>query len=216
MEAKDYLKYIVEEIHSTVFATVDQEGRPITCAIDMMDWDEGGLYFLTAKGKNFYDRLKANENIAFTAMKGEDTLSCVAVSVQGKANEIGPDSLPDLFRKNPYMEKIYPDVRSRGALTVFKISEGTGEWFDLSKQPVERASFSFGGARQGAEGYFVTDQCIGCKLCYARCPQKCIDITGIPVRILQKHCLHCGNCLEICPAGAVERRQGACGKAGME
>ena len=116
MEAKDYLKYIVEEIHSTVFATVDQEGRPVTCAIDMMDWDEGGLYFLTAKGKNFYDRLKANENIAFTAMKGEDTLSCVAVSVQGKANEIGPDSLPDLFRKNPYMEKIYPDVRSRGAL----------------------------------------------------------------------------------------------------
>ena len=216
MEAKDYLKYIVEEIHSTVFATVDQEGRPITCAIDMMDWDEGGLYFLTAKGKNFYDRLKANENIAFTAMKGEDTLSCVAVSVQGKANEIGPDSLPDLFRKNPYMEKIYPDVRSRSALTVFKISEGTGEWFDLSKQPVERASFSFGGAREEAEGYFVTDQCIGCKLCYARCPQKCIDITSIPVRILQKHCLHCGNCLEICPAGAVERRQWVRGKAGME
>ena len=216
MQAKDYLQYIVEKIHSTVFATVDGEGRPVTCAIDIMDYDESGLYFLTAKGKNFYDRLKANENIAFTAMKGEDTLSCVAVSVQGKANEIGPDSLPDLFRKNPYMEKIYPDVRSRGALTVFKISEGTGEWFDLSKQPVERASFSFGGAWQGAEGYFVTDQCIGCKLCYARCPQKCIDITGIPVRILQKHCLHCGNCLEICPAGAVERRQWARGKAVME
>lgn len=40
METRDYLKYIVEEIHSTVFATVDKEGR-----------------------------LKMNENIAFTAMK---------------------------------------------------------------------------------------------------------------------------------------------------
>ena len=115
MQTRDYLKYIVEEIHSAVFATADCEGRPVTCAIDIMDYDESGLYFLTAKGKNFYDRLKANENIAFTAMKGEDPLSCVAVSVQGKAEEIGPDNLPALFRKNPYMEKIYPDVRSRSA-----------------------------------------------------------------------------------------------------
>ena len=88
MQTRDYLKYIVEEIHSAVFATVDGEGRPVTCAIDIMDYDESGLYFLTAKGKNFYERLKANENIAFTAMKGEDTLSCVALSVQGKAKEI--------------------------------------------------------------------------------------------------------------------------------
>lgn len=143
MQTKEYLEYIVDHIHSTVFATVDSQGRPVTCAIDLMDYDENSLYFLTAKGKNFYDRLKANENIAFTAMKGEDTLSCVAVSVQGKAKEIGPDRLPDLFRKNPYMEKIYPDVRSHSALTVFKIYEGTGEWFDLSKLPIERASFFF-------------------------------------------------------------------------
>ena len=171
-----------------------------------MDYGESGLYFLTAKGKNLYDRLKSNENIAFTAMKGEDTLSCVAVSVQGKAKEIGPDRLPDLFRKNPYMAKIYPDERSRSALTVFKIYEGTGEWFDLSKLPIERAGFSFGGAQEKETGYFVTDKCIGCKLCYSKCPQKCIDITQKPVVIRQENCLHCGNCFEICPAGAIERR----------
>ena len=119
---------------------------------------KNSLYFLTAKGKNFYDRLKANENIAFTAMKGEDTLSCVAVSVQGKAKEIGPDRLPDLFRKNPYMEKIYPDVRSHSALTVFKIYEGTGEWFDLSKLPIERASFFFGGAQTKRDRLFCDGQ----------------------------------------------------------
>lgn len=206
MQARNYLKYIVEEIHSTVFATVDSAGRPVTCAIDIMDYDESGLYFLTAKGKNFYDRLKANENIAFTAMKGEGTLSCIAVSVQGKVKELGPDGLSTLFEKNPYMEKIYPDVRSRSALTVFQIYEGIGEWFDLSKLPIERANFSFGGVETKENGYFVTDKCIGCKLCYSKCPQKCIDITQKPVVIQQEHCLHCGNCFEICPARAIERR----------
>lgn len=206
MNVQDYFVVIVNQIHSSAFATVDGYGRPVTCAIDMMDYDENGLYFLTAKGKNFYDRLKANENIAFTAMKGDNTLSCVAVSVQGKAREIGPDKLPELFRRNPYMEKIYPDPRSRSALTVFKIYEGTGEWFDLSQLPIERASFSFGGAPAKETGYFVTDKCIGCKLCYSKCPQKCIDISGKPVVIRQEHCLHCGNCFEICPAGAIERR----------
>ena len=58
MEAKDYLAYIVNEIHTTIVATVDDEGLPVTAAIDMMDSDENSLYFLTAKGKGFYDRLK--------------------------------------------------------------------------------------------------------------------------------------------------------------
>ena len=157
MKVQDYFDFIVKQVHSAVFATVDREGRPVTCAIDIMDYDESGLYFLTARGKDVYDRLKANEHVAFTAMRGEDPLSCVAVSVHGNAKEIGPDRLPELFRKNPYMEKIYPDVRSRSALTVFQIYAGSGEWFDLSKRPIERDSFSFGGAQAKETGYFVTD-----------------------------------------------------------
>ena len=43
METVDYLKYIVEEIHSAVSATVDNMGHPVTCAIDLMDYDESGL-----------------------------------------------------------------------------------------------------------------------------------------------------------------------------
>lgn len=206
METKDYLKYIVEEIHSTVFATVDEENKPVTCAIDMMDYDDHSLYFLTAKGKSFYDRLRANPNIAFTAMKGKDTLSSVAVSLQGKAKEIGAEKIPELFDKNSYMQKIYPTKESRLTLTVFQIYEGVGEWFDLSKSPIERASFRLGQASTKETGYFVSDKCIGCKLCYSKCPQKCIDITGKPVIIDQSHCLHCGNCFEICPARAIERR----------
>ena len=51
--AESYLRYIVNEIHTTIVATVDDEGLPVTAAIDMMDADENGLYFLTARGKSF-------------------------------------------------------------------------------------------------------------------------------------------------------------------
>lgn len=54
----EYFEYIVENFHTVVFSTVNEKGYPITCAIDIMDFDEQGLYFLTAKGKSFYTRLK--------------------------------------------------------------------------------------------------------------------------------------------------------------
>lgn len=183
MTIREYFSFIVDEIHSTVIATVDDNGLPVTCAIDIMDFDENGLYFLTAKGKGFYDRLKKQGFIALTGMRGKDTLSCVAVSVRGKVREVGTTLLPTLFQKNPYMNEIYPSVESMSALTVFQLYEGSGEWFDLSKKPIERADFTFGGGKANQERYFVTDKCIGCKLCYSRCPQKCIDIEKKPVVI---------------------------------
>lgn len=147
MTIQEYFSFIVDEIHSTVIATVDDNGLPVTCAIDIMDFDENGLYFLTAKGKGFYDRLKKQNFIALTGMRGRDTLSCVAVSVRGKVREIGSTLLPILFQKNPYMNEIYPTVESMSALTVFQLYEGSGEWFDLSKKPIERANFTFGGGK---------------------------------------------------------------------
>ena len=205
MTTKEYFDYIVEQIHSTVVATVDEDGLPVTCVIDMMYADDNGLYFLTAKGKNFYQRLKDKDYLALSGKKGEDTMSCTAISVSGKVRELGSDMLPLLFEKNPYMFEIYPTEESRKALTVFQIYEGSGEWFDLSKKPIERDSFTFGGAEIRASGYFVTDDCIRCGSCLTDCPQSCIDLTDKAV-IRQENCLHCGNCAEVCPVGAVIRR----------
>ena len=101
MTAAEVLKYLQQEIHTTVAATTDKDGLPVTCAIDMMDADETGLYFLTAKGKGFYNRLKECRYMALTGMKGEDTMSCIAVSIRGKVKELGGGLLPRLFEKNP-------------------------------------------------------------------------------------------------------------------
>lgn len=206
MTSKDYLRYVVEQIHSTVVATVDEKGLPVTCVIDMMHYDENGLYFLTAKGKNFYKRLKKRGYMALSCMKGKDTMHCVSISIRGKVKEIGSDMLPLLFEKNSYMNEIYPTEQSRTALTVFKLYEGSGEWFDLSKKPIERDSFIFGGAEKDRSGYIIEENCIGCGSCLTVCPQNCIDMSTLKAVIRQENCLHCGNCKEICPVGAVTKR----------
>lgn len=204
-----YFRYLVDEIHTTIMATVDSERLPVTAATDMMDTDGESLFFLTAKGKSLYDRLTARPFVSMTALKGETTMTSKALTVRGKVRELGPDLIPQLFEKNPYMKEIYPTEESMKALTAFQIYEGSGEWFDLSKKPIERASFTFGGNVNDVEskkGYFITDRCIGCGSCVSVCPQSCILTDSIPFTIERQHCLHCGNCMNACPAGAVERR----------
>lgn len=210
-EAERYFRYLVEEIHTTIMATVDENGLPVTAAIDMMDTDGESLYFLTARGKSLYARLISKPFISLTALKGEDTMSSKALTVRGSVRELGHELIPELFEKNPYMKSIYPTEESMRALTVFQIYKGSGEWFDLSKKPIERASFGFGtdeadSPKSGKEGYVITDKCIGCGNCLNVCPQQCISSDGIPFTIQADHCLHCGSCMSVCPAGAVERR----------
>lgn len=72
METKDCLKILKEEIHSTVFATVDDNGLPQARVIDIMLVDDNSLYFITAKGKEFYRQLMDKEYVAISGMTGDE------------------------------------------------------------------------------------------------------------------------------------------------
>lgn len=205
MEATSYFNFLQREIHSVVFATLDEQNRPATCVIDLMLADENGLYFLTAKGKAFYSRLKRNPFVSLTGVRGKDTLSSQFITLRDKVREIRRGRLAEIFSANPYMAEIYPQEASRAALTVFQLYTGSGEYFDLSQTPVFRESFSFGEADTPKTGYFINQNCTGCQRCLAVCPQKCIDASAHPMRIVHQHCLHCGSCLAVCPYGAVEK-----------
>ena len=209
--AQKYLRILAEEIHSSVVATTDDEGHPVTRAIDIMLADADTFYFLTAKGKAFCDQLQRRPYIAVTGMTGGSTMERKAVSVRGKVSCIGTQKLDQIFLRNPYMAEIYPTEVSRKALVVFKMERGEGEFFDLSTKPITRETFAVGGAEESAEEapFFITDACIGCGKCVDVCPQQCIDTTKLPFRIEASHCLHCGNCLTDCPVGAVVRRERA-------
>ncbi len=218
METKDYLRILKEDIHTTVMATVDSKGHPVTRVIDIMMEDGKTIYFITAKGKEFYRQLMEQGFISISGVCGgegmdkkEASIHMKAVSVRGTVQNIGNQRLEDIFEKNPYMKEIYPDRESRNALEVFCITQGSGEYFDLSTKPITRASFLI-GEHTGSEGeepggYRISDACTGCRKCIAVCPQKCIGEDGIPFKIRQENCLHCGNCMEACPAGAVKYRK---------
>ena len=201
MQRNDYLKLLVEDIHSTTVATIGADGHPQTRVIDMMLWDDQGVYFLTAKGKAFYAQLMEQGYIALSATKDK-----ISISLRGKIRNIGSEKLNEIFEKNTYMQSIYPgDTRS--ALEVFCLYEADGEYFDISEPAhVTRDSITIGQAHAVQTGYFVGVGCIGCKLCYSVCPQKCIDISKKPVVIDQHRCLHCGRCAEVCPKRAIEKR----------
>lgn len=200
MNSLEYLKVLVETIHSTTVATIGADGHPQTRVIDMMLYDEKGVYFLTAKGKAFYDQLMDQQYIAVSATKDK-----MAISLRGKIRNIGYEKLDEIFEKNTYMQKIYPDD-TRSALQVFQLYEAQGEYFDISNPScIVRESIIIGEAEAVKTGYFIGKDCIGCKLCYSVCPQKCIDINKKPVEIDQNHCLHCGRCAEICPQQTIKK-----------
>ncbi len=206
MRAEKYLQLLQQDIHSVIFATTDEQNLPVTCVIDLMLADKNGLYFLTAKGKAFCDRLKAHPFVSLTGLKGNDTMHSQSITLRGEVREIGPERLREIFNHNPYMAEIYPNQESRSALTVFQIYKGSGEFFDLSCRPIFREKFSFGGMETNTTLFCITEKCNSCKLCFRVCPQKCIDTSVCPVRIQQEHCLHCGKCKDICPQQAIERR----------
>ncbi len=201
MTETKYLQMLVEEIHSTTIATIGEDGHPQTRIIDMMLWDEDGVYFLTAKGKAFYTQLMDQRYVALSATKDKK-----AVSLRGYIRNIGDEKLDEIFEKNTYMQKIYPGD-SRDALEVFQIYQATGEFFDISNPShIERASIVIGETEVKQSGYYITDQCISCGKCSIICPQHCIDIRNNPSVIDQNHCLHCGRCIPICPVNAIVRR----------
>lgn len=203
MQTVEIFKFLRDDIHTVVMATVDDGGNAVTCAVDIMDCDAGGLYFLTARGKSLYARLKTRPHVSLTGIKGDSMLTRVAVSVSGCIEELGREELSTLLDKNRYMYKIYPDEASRTALAAFRLYRGKGEIFDLSKLPVVRHDFVFGGQPAAEYGYSITKECVLCGKCREVCPQNCIIFGDSGARIDGKHCLRCGNCKAVCPCGAV-------------
>ena len=147
MTKNDCLKLLVEEIHSATVATIGADGHPQTRVIDMMLWDEQGVYFLTARGKAFYAQLMEQGFIALSATKDKRS-----ISLRGKVRNIGSEKLDEIFEKNAYMKSIYPgDTRS--ALEVFCLYEAEGEYFDISDPAhVTRDSFTIGLAQRAGSG----------------------------------------------------------------
>lgn len=187
------------------FATVAEDGSPQIRNISAIHYEKDGLYFFTARGKDFCRQLLDDGRVqilGYTKYKEMIRLSGKAYPVAEQEQEKWIDRI---FEEQPYLANVYPgDTRKIGI--VFAIKEGTAEYFNLGVHPIFRESYSMGGAPIPAKGYRITKRCIGCGTCKRHGPQACIR-EGKPFAIEQEHCLHCGNCLEHCPVHAVKARE---------
>ena len=116
----DYLKLLVEEIHSVVVATVDETGHPHIAVMDMM-WEDGKkVYFCTENNKAVYRQIKENSNVSFCSHKADFSY---VLSISGKATFVNDinlkaraldeyPALKEMFKtpNNPILELFYVDV----------------------------------------------------------------------------------------------------------
>lgn len=193
---------MLREVKSVTFSTVNG-GEPASRIIDVMLVDDDGLYFVTARGKAFYQQLEAVPIVALSAI----TKDWVAVRLVGDVRKVEDRDLVDrVFEANPMMKDIYPGEK-RDILDGFHVYRGRGELFELSSSTPARQRFAFGGAEARPYGYRITDNCIGCGACADACPEGIIS-KGDPYVIAQAHCLECGRCADVCPVDAIERSTG--------
>lgn len=183
------------------FATTDEEGKPQVRNISAIHFENDGLYFFTARGKDFCRELLSKPDVqilGYTKYKEMIRLSGKAFSVpQDEQN----NWITIIFNEQPYLANVYPgDTRSIGI--IFCIRDFEIEYFNLGVNPIFRESYTVGKGITTKKGYFITDSCTGCGSCIDVCPQRCIE-EGSPYRIQPEHCLHCGNCFENCPSLAV-------------
>lgn len=197
---------ILKDIKNVAFATIDKFAKPQVRIIDIMLIIDEKVYFCTARGKEFYHELMANENVAISGMN--KNFQMIRLNAVAKKMDNQKFWLDKIFEKNPSMNAVYPK-QSRYILEVFCISKGNIEIFDLSKMPLFRQSFSFGNYDLIDKGFMINEKCVECGICKIECPQNCIK-EATPYVIWQENCLHCGICYESCSFGAIDKKGEHC------
>ncbi|MFI3115284.1 MAG: 4Fe-4S binding protein [Clostridia bacterium] len=198
-QARKYLD-MFRKGRSVSMATVDEDGRPQSRIIDVMIVNDDGMYIISSRGKEFHKQLTEKEDVAMSYYFEE---TCVSLRFLGKVKKVETKWLDEVFVQNPGMNEVYPG-ETRYALDCFLVYQGHGEFFDLSKNPIYRERFAYGGDEVAKVGFKIMDNCVSCGVCVEHCPQKCIS-EGSPYEIKEYNCLHCGHCFEYCPVGAVEK-----------
>ena len=193
-------------IRDVSFATVDEDGLPSVRIIDVMAVTDRRLYFLAPRGKNVHADIMRERFVAIVGQTHDYRTCRLRGRVEHPESESAQRALVDaIFELNPSMNLLYPDD-ARYICDVFFIEEAEGEYFDLGQSPVFRKSFALGTRDATEQGTFlITDACIGCGTCAAKCPEHCIT-PGEPYAINQSHCLRCGICQEVCPAQAIAKK----------
>ena len=146
----------LREIIDVTISTVDTNGNPQSRIIDIMHNNSDTIYFLTARGKNFYKELENNPHISILGLKDNKT-----IRIETKAKKLADQKkwIDLMFEKNPIMNNVYPD-KSRYILEPFCITSGKIEYFDLTQHPIYRKTILLNNTDPIVKtGYEINNKC---------------------------------------------------------
>lgn len=100
-------KYFQElrKIKDVAFATVDEILNPQVRIIDVMIVEDEKLYFVTARGKDFYKELEKNRKVSIVGMNKKYQ----TIRVSGMVKKVDQSLLDRVFLENPSMNNVYPN-----------------------------------------------------------------------------------------------------------
>lgn len=138
MNANDFLKVIVNSFQTMIFATIDNENHARSNAADIELLEDGKLIFSTIVGGIFYNRLKKHPYISITGLRGTETMNSVALTVNGKVEEINHSYIEKIYSAHPEMEEIEDadSASKRNTLRPFAITPSEISVYDLRQNPV--------------------------------------------------------------------------------
>lgn len=174
-----------------------KNGVPESRIISMQRMSDGMVYFMTSRGKPFYQQLKKYPRIAASTLL-DDTHHCIRIKAT-------VEECTDTFcyqeyaEKNPGTMKMYRN--NTELIVLFRLVSGTGEIIHLYRDDmIRRLRFGFGGERPEELTYYISDKCIGCGNCYENCAEHAIyrGEDG-KYHIRSMDCDDCGICYTRCP-----------------
>lgn len=176
-------------------ATV-KDGSPECRILDFNRLKDGGLYFMTSRGKPTYDQLTESPKLVLNTLIEQRYSLRFTAWVE---EETRPEIWEEFFVLNPGTKLMYR--KNFDIVALYHITKGEGEIFHLyESERIRRLRFTYGEETIRPMSYGITEACTGCGVCQENCVEQAIyqkEDGTYAIRYMD--CDDCGICYTRCP-----------------
>ena len=194
-EVREKAFELIGRIQYIPAATVNR-GQPESRILDFNRLSDGGLYFMTSRGKPTYAQLSARPELVLNTLIDRR----YSLRLRAWVSEVEePEIWEEFFARNPGTKLMYR--KNFDIVALFRLTCGEGEVFHLYEaERIRRMRFAFGGKEPLPMTYRITDCCTGCGVCQENCVEQAIyrGENG-KYYIREMDCDDCGICYTKCP-----------------
>lgn len=185
-------------------------------------FDEDGIYFRTMWNKPFARQLVETGKVTVFGITSSNILDHdenhvpnfppgYTIRLIGEVKQVPEEMIREKAKNNDILKLAEYDMDKYTAMRNgnFVIHKAKVEVFEYDFEctnrdhKILRTRFEFGGADFNKAGPTITEKCIECGLCKAKCSFKAIE-EGSPFRVVSEKCDDCGDCLMTCPVDAIK------------